>query len=421
MTFDGKAFGADIVAIVKGHMERNLAPIMSRLEAMEKAHAALPLPKDGAPGKSVTLDDVAPLISREVERAVSAIPKPKDGEDGVSIDVDAVKAVVSEAVASAVAAIPTPKDGADVDMDAVKALVDQVAATLRRPQDGKDIDPEAVRQMIADAVASLPPAENGKDADPVEVAAQIAAEVERAVAALPAPQDGKSIGIEDVRPVIDEAVSKAVAALPAAKDGIDGKDGRDGIDGRNGADGINGKDGAPGRDGADVVDLLIDRAGELIVTLSDGRAKSIGPVIGRDGVDADMAALSKQIADAVASIPAPKDGIDGFGFDDMDVHHDGERGFTLRFTKGEHVKEFLITVPVVLDRGVFKDGQTYQKGDGVTWGGSFWIAQVDTGDKPDVGKGWRLAVKRGRDGKDGVVKHIPAQGPVSIGKLDGKK
>jgi hypothetical protein len=55
----------------------------------------------------------------------------------------------------------------------------------------------------------------------------------------------------------------------------------------------------------------------------------------------------------------------------------------------------------VIDRGVFKDGTEYDKGDGVTWGGSFWIAQRDTQSKPDAGNGdWRLAVKKGRDGKD---------------------
>lgn len=50
-----------------------------------KAVAAIPVPKDGAPGErgadgtSVTLDDVAPLIAK----AVAEIPLPKDGRDGV--------------------------------------------------------------------------------------------------------------------------------------------------------------------------------------------------------------------------------------------------------------------------------------------------------------------------------------------------
>lgn len=54
---------------------------------------------------------------------------------------------------------------------------------------------------------------------------------------------------------------------------------------------------------------------------------------------------------------------------------------------------------IVLDRGVWRAG-VYQKGDGVTLGGSFFIAQEDTSEKPEAGNAWRLAVKRGRDGRD---------------------
>jgi hypothetical protein len=66
------------------------------------------------------------------------------------------------------------------------------------------------------------------------------------------------------------------------------------------------------------------------------------------------------------------------------------------------VKEFPIVLPIVVDRGVFKPGTTYEKGDGITWGGSFWIAQRSTEAKPEVDDSWRLSVKRGRDGKDGA-------------------
>lgn len=131
-----------------------------------------------------------------------------------------------------------------------------------------------------------------------------------------------------------------------------------------------------------VVSALIGRGGELVLTFSDGATTSLGVVVGRDGQDAR--------------------GVDGLGFDDLSVTHDGERSFTLRFSRGDQVKEFAFTVPVVLDRGVWADGRDggYAKGDGVTWAGSFWISQKDENtDKPDGGDGWRLAVKRGRDAK----------------------
>lgn len=179
------------------------------------------------------------------------------------------------------------------------------------------------------------------------------------------------------------------------KNGSDGKDGADGAAGEKGADGRNGADGIAGADGKDGVGLagaVIDRAGGLILTLTDGTTRELGLVVGKDGRDG---LNGKDGADGAPG----RDGADGFGFDDLSFEHDGERGFVLRFVKGERTKEFSFQVPVVLDRGVWREGD-YSKGDGVSWGGSFWIAQKDTDSKPDSGDGWRLAVKRGRDGKD---------------------
>ena len=73
-----------------------------------------------------------------------------------------------------------------------------------------------------------------------------------------------------------------------------------------------------------------------------------------------------------------------------------------KFRRGDVIKS--IQLPCIIDRGPFRTGESYQKGDAVSYGGGLWIAQEETQDKPDGGKGWRLAVKKGRDGKDGVVK-----------------
>lgn len=56
-------------------------------DAAQKAIEAIEIPQDG---KSVTVDDVAPMIRAEVEKAVSAIPKPADGVGlaGAMIDRD---------------------------------------------------------------------------------------------------------------------------------------------------------------------------------------------------------------------------------------------------------------------------------------------------------------------------------------------
>lgn len=195
-------------------------------------------------------------------------------------------------------------------------------------------------------------------------------------------RDGKDADPDMVRQIIIDEVAK----IPPPRDGTDG---RDGLDGKDGERGLDGKDGPAGRDGIGVASAAINRAGELLLTTSDGRTHELGPVLGADG--------------AAGKDGAPgKDGVDGLGFDDLEVVHDGARGFTFRFARGDVVKEFPFTIPVVLDQGVFSSGKEYEAGDGVSFGGSFWIAQEKTSGRPETGKGWRLAVKRGRDGKDGA-------------------
>jgi integrin beta 3 len=131
--------------------------------------------------------------------------------------------------------------------------------------------------------------------------------------------------------------------------------------------------------------------------MTDGSSRELGPVVGKDGADGAPGEAGRDGRDGRDGVDG-KDGADGIGFDDLDMIED-ERGITLRFQRGAIVKEF--PLPVVVDRGVWTDRE-YRKGSGVTWAGSFWIAQRDTSAKPDTAdSGWRLAVKRGRDGKDG--------------------
>jgi hypothetical protein len=151
------------------------------------------------------------------------------------------------------------------------------------------------------------------------------------------------------------------------KDGIDGKDGKDGLPGKDGIDGIPGRDGRDAKDGKDGMP-------------------------GRDGSD------GKNGKDGVNGLH----GKDGLGFDDLSVDYDGNRTFTLKFARGEQVKEFAFDLPIVLDKGVYREENVYVKGDGVTSGGSYWIAQREKNiTKPGLpDSGWRLAVKKGRDGRD---------------------
>jgi len=195
-------------------------------------------------------------------------------------------------------------------------------------------------------------------------------------------RDGK-----DAEPVTAEQVGAAVSVYLASNPPAAGKDGRDGVDGKD------------GRDGLDLKDLFRAEGGRLVAVLSDGSTKDLGTFVGRDGQDGQD---GRDGADG-------KDGADGLGFDDLDMV-ECEDGLALRFVRGETVKEF--PLPVVVDRGVWRE-KAYRKGSGVTWGGSFWIAQRDTDAKPDsADSGWRLAVKRGRDGREVVTVKPRKDGPV---------
>ena len=135
--------------------------------------------------------------------------------------------------------------------------------------------------------------------------------------------------------------------------------------------------------GAGLAGAMIDRGGNLILTLTDGTQRDLGAVVGKDGEPG-------------------KDGMDGLGFDDMDMVV-ADDGVALVFARGEQKKAFAL--PIVFDRGVFKADTAYRKGNGVTWGGQFWIAQKDNPEgKPDASSDWRLAVKKGRDAPRHVAK-----------------
>lgn len=112
-----------------------------------------------------------------------------------------------------------------------------------------------------------------------------------------------------------------------------------------------------------------------------------------------------------------KDGVDGLGFDDLGIaQHADERTLTIKATRGLQTKEIgTVTFPSDIYRGVYVEGRQYERGDGVTYGGSAWHCNEPTTTKPgDGSKAWTLKVKRGRDGKDGRdAMSIPV---VSVGK-----
>lgn len=221
------------------------------------------------------------------------------------------------------------------------------------------------------------------------------------------------------------------------KDGTNGRDGMDGahgLPGKDGTNGLNGTDGAPGQKGADgisVTHALLDADGHLVLTLSDGSRKGVGPIVGKAGADGLNGKDGAPGRDGLPGVPgrpgegrdgldgkpgAPglhgkngsdgqngKDGADGLGFDDMDLAFDADAGWRMRFHRGTKTKDF--SMPFPFDAGVWQAGKGYPAGAGVTFKGAYWIAQKGTkvrpGDDTAASRDWRLAVKRGEDGRPG--------------------
>lgn len=235
--------------------------------------------------------------------------------------------------------------------EALEKRIEEVQKSIPEPV---QIDVDAIAKSAA-ALVEVPVPENGKDAEPIDMA--------------------------EVISHVDQAIEKAVAALPAPE---------------------------PGKDAEPIDrDALLQDLAKMFRQPEDGKSitvEDIMPVLEKMqsawALEWERRAYDL-LQKAVDRIPKPKDGVDGFGFDDMTVEHDGERALTIKFAQGEREKRFDFTLPIILDRGVFREGSDYLKSDGVTFGGSFFIAQTDAPQgKPGESDDWRLVVKRGRDGKN---------------------
>jgi hypothetical protein len=233
----------------------------------------------------------------------------------------------------------------------------------------------------------------------------------------PAGQNGRNgqdgVGIERVEIAADGKsfdlvlTDKSVATVPLSA-GPAGAAGRDGADGRAGDPGPRGEKGEPGapctadmveqavsRQLADMVAKGVAAEVERVMPTLIARAATLVPA-GRDGLPGAPGRPGERGEDGANG----RDGVDGLGFEDMGFEYDGERGMTLVFERAGRRHEFKAQLPIPLYRGVFELSRKYAQHDTVTYGGSLWIAQRDTGASPgDKPADWKLAVKRGRDAK----------------------
>lgn len=253
---------------------------------------------------------------------------------------------------------------------AMGALIKEATAPLLR-------DIEGLKKQLADL--RIPTEEDVAELVDLEAIAKSAA----ALVQVPEAKDGTSVTAEDVRPMLEGMVSKAVEALPKPEKGQD----------------------------ADMPALKA-HLDELIKTVQPA-APLPAPT-----VDEVAATFERRFSDlslswerqardtfekAADRMPKPKDGRDAVDLDGFDLvlSEDG-RTVTVKMQAGETVIEKSVKIGAVIDRGTYKHEGQYEKGDGTSYGGSYWIAKCDNPQGvPGTGEtDWRCAVKKGRDGKD---------------------
>lgn len=422
-------------------------------EVREAVAARLAVVKDGEPGRSVSVDDVAPMIRSEVERAVAALPVPPPAApdpvallDMVRTEVcGAVEAIypremfdasqpeaIAAAVRDAVAALPRPRDGRDADPVEIAAMVqgavECAVAALPPPEPGRSVEPSEVAALVDEhvrrAVAALPPPAPGKDADPEMVERLVIEKVADAIAALPPAEPGKSVTVEDVAPLIETAVGRAVAALPPAEPGKDA-------------------------DPAEIERMVAAAVAELpapetadvdvIRGLVAAAVAAVPPAEPGKSVDPDE--VREMVREAVAALPPPEPGqpgppgklpmvrewADGVHYEADVVTHGGAVYQAQRDTGREPPHEdWLLIAAAGRDgrsmtiRGTWSETEAYQRLDVVALNGASFAARRDA-PGPCPGEGWQMIAAQGKRGKDPDQATIREAARVAVAALPAPK
>ncbi|WP_158783284.1 phage portal protein [Pantoea sp. BAV 3049] len=210
-----------------------------------------------------------------------------------------------------------------------------------------------VSRMVSNAVAAiqLPAAPALPDIDAIVKEAVVA---EVSGIQLPQPEPLPDIG---------QMVMDAVSAIPPAKDGEPGTDGKDALQ----------------IEIMPCIDAEKSHPRGTYAIHQGGLWRSFQKTTGMNGWEC--------LVDGISAI---------------DISQDNEREFTIsaQLASGA-VTEKTFSIPVMIYRDIFKEGEKYYAGDSVTWAGSVWYCCEETTDKPgEPGvKAWKLAVKRGRDAR----------------------
>lgn len=270
--------------------------------------------------------------------------------------------VIAAAVAKAVA--PLNQEIADLK----KCLADRPEPVAPEP-----VDLEALAQSAA-ALVVLPEVKDGKDAEPVDLEALAKAAAEFVQL-----------------PKVDLALLAAeAAALVVMPEPIPGKD-ADPVDlqalARSAAELIHVPEVKQPEDGRDAIDL------EILPAIDEAKQYPRGTYAAHRG----GLWKSYERTHGLRGWECIVDGIDA-----VSVTQDAVREFSISLTKSsgaEVVQKFQL--PIQVYKGVYRDDETYEAHDNVTWAGSQWTStKAQNTDKPGASDAWILVVKAGRPGKD---------------------
>lgn len=268
-----------LVVSVKSELHERIAATHQEIADAVTDFKKLPLPEKGEPGKDAEPIDMTQIFSfviQSVNDAVAKVPVP-------TLDRDAEQALVAALVNEAVALLPPGEPGKSVTVQDVKPIIDgQLSEALSAFSPLLDDVIKVANSRIEEAIAAIPEIKNVTVDDVMPAinteimmqagkfdlaVADAVARVQHAISLIPEVKDGSSVTVEDVAPLINEQVFKAcnriseelvakidsaIAAIPEVKDGV-------------------------GLAGA-----VIDRHGHFLVTLTDGKNISLGQIVGKD-------------------------------------------------------------------------------------------------------------------------------------------
>lgn len=270
---------------------------------------------------------------------------------------------------------------------AIKEIADTVKDSIEGALKAVSDKYEVRIKELESRLSALPSPEKGERGERGEDGTSVSIEdirpiIEEIVSSIeiPAPKDGKDYDIEELNKAVKIEVEKQVNALPKAQDGIDGKRGEDGIS-----------------------------------PTAEEVAKSMEGIFAKWAIDFERQA-NGVLERAVERMPKPKDGRDALELKDFDIRlNDDLRTLTMSLKSEDVTIERSVIIPTIIDRGVFSDKKEYALGDGVTYGGNFWISQKDNPQgKPSTNQDWRLAVRKGASAKERVKLELPKT--VKIGQ-----